>query len=216
MSLSLDGSASAVNFFATTVTTGTLTTTTGSGVIICALLVGGSASTSGIPTATGLTFTLRKFQTSGAITVYIYTAPYTTNFSGTVTVNITGGGAIIEACAFGIGGAATTSSFDPNASVPNAVTGTDPSVTTSNANDFLVAAEYTTSNGPTAGTGFTEVIPVTFTQFMVQYRIVSATGSYTATLGSGGPALIAILDAIVQAGAGPTATYGTIYLMGVG
>jgi len=88
------------------------------------------------------------------------------------------------------------SPFDPNASVPNVTASGDPTITTSNANDFLVAVEVTTGSGPTAGSGFAEAIPFTFNNFMVQYQIVSAAGSYTATLGSGGPALGAILDAI--------------------
>jgi hypothetical protein len=86
--------------------------------------------------------------------------------------------------------------FDPNASGPNVAASGDPTITTSNANDFLVVGEVTTGSGPTAGSGFAKAIPFTFNNFMVQYQIVSAAGSYTATLGSGGPAPGAILDAI--------------------
>src|SRR5579862_8698649 len=183
MALSLDGSADGINFFGTSQTTGTLTTTAGSGVIVVAVYVSGSFVVSGVPTATGLTFTARSTVTVGSITVATFTAPYTTNFSNTITVNATGTGATIQICAFGIGGAATSGFFDPNASVPNVVSSGDPTITTSDANDFLFAAENTTGAGPTAGTGFTEVIPFTFNNFMVQYQIVSSTGSYTATLG---------------------------------
>jgi hypothetical protein len=193
----LDGTPqSGINFFGTSQATGSLTTTAGSGVIVLAAQVDGGFVPSGVPTATGLTFTPRSTTTVGSSTVATFTAPYSTNFTGTIALNTTGTGTIIQLAAFAIGHAPTSSYFDPNASVPNVVASGDPTITTSNANDFLFAVENTTGTGPTAGTGFTELIPFTFNNFMVQYQIVSATGSYTAALGSGGPALGAIMDAI--------------------
>ena len=70
--------------------------------------------------------------------------------------------------------------------MPNVAASGDPIIMTSNANDFFVAIEVTTGSGPTAGSGFAEAIPFTFNNLMVQYQIVSAASSYTATLGSGG------------------------------
>jgi hypothetical protein len=184
---SLDGTPqSGINFFGPSQATGTLTTTAGSGQILVSVYASGTV-TINAPTATGLTFTAHSTTINGSgVRISTFTASYTTNFSGTITATCSGTGSVLQVAALAIGNAPTSSPFDPNASVPNVATSGDPAVTTSNANDFLVAVEVTTGAGPTAGTGFTEAIPFTFNNFMVQYQIVSATGSYTATLGSRG------------------------------
>src|ERR1700690_257582 len=85
MSLTLDGSVAA-HGSSGTVTTPTLTTTAGSGEIVVAIGTNATSVTS--VTAAGLTFTLRSSisGTSGFTFMAEYVAPYTTNFSGTITV----------------------------------------------------------------------------------------------------------------------------------
>src|SRR5579863_4341310 len=86
------------------------------------------------PTASGLTFTLRQTTINGSgVRISTFTAPYTTNFSGAITVTCSGTGSILQIAALAIGNAPTSSPFDPNASVPNVASSGDPTVTTSNA-----------------------------------------------------------------------------------
>lgn len=190
---SLDGTPQfAQNFFGTSAASGTLTTTAGSGVIHVAVNANGTV-TIPVPTAPGLTFTQRSTTTNSGVRVSTFTAPYATNFSGVVTVTCSGTGSFLQASVIAVGNGGA---FDANASVPNVVGSGDPTITTSNANDFLIYAAATTGSNPAGSTGFTAPFTAVFNNFMVQFQIVTSTGTFTPTLSSGGPAVGAILDAI--------------------
>lgn len=190
--LALDGSAS-INS-STTPQTIALTTTGGSGVIVVAIITNGNIST---VTASGLTFTLRgPFVSGTAANVYEYTAPYSVNFSGNITVTMSSN-IFTTSTVFGISGAKTSSFFDANGAVPTTATSGNVSISTSNANDFIFATYATGSGSPTAGAGWTQINGSNFQ--LVEYQIVSATQSgLAATFTSGGPGGGGIIDAIVQ------------------
>ena len=79
---------------------------------------------------------------------------------------------------FGVSGANTASPFDPDAGLGDFATGAYPSVTTSNANDFIYGIELTAVTGsPTAGSGFTGIESGVGGTFASEYKVVSATQS---------------------------------------
>jgi len=206
MSLQLDGSATVNNSTGTVAVS--LTTSNGSGVIVVSIVSNSATITS--VTATGLTFTSRSTANGSGVYLYNYTAPYTSNFSGSITV-VMGAAQYTTVTAFGVSGAATSNYFDPNASLP-ATSGNAaalPTISTSDANDFLFV-NYEPSNGPpyTAGSGWT-LINGSLYQY-VAYKIVSSTQSnLTPPLAaSGGSVNTATVDAIISAGAGTDVLMG--------
>ena len=148
-------------------------------------------------TAVGLTFTSRSTANDGAGDyVFTYTAPYTSNFSGSIAV-VMNSASYTTIAAFGIGGAATSSYFDTNASLPgvvNADQANGATISTTNANDFLmfvVGGNCTTVDSP-----WTTLVSADY--LTVAYLIVSSPQSdIYATLSSG--ASPSITDAIVKA-----------------
>ena len=78
---------------------------------------------------------------------------------------------------FGVSGANTASPFDSHSGLPAFASGSYPSVTTSNANDFVYGAELTTTQSPTAGTGFTGIETSTSAYLASEYEAVSSTQS---------------------------------------
>lgn len=166
-----------------------LITSTGSGLIV----VGGLSNSSIVSvTAPGLTFTQRALNSSPL--VYEYTARYTVNFSGniTVTTSSASGGTGI---AFGISGVKTAAPFDPNGSLPAMSTTASPIASTTNANDFIFALFK--PNGATSVPGGSWITIGSGGFFTAQYQIVTATQSgLTAT--STPPPLGGIIDAIAK------------------
>ncbi len=173
----------------------TLTTTGGSGVIIVGVISNATSVTS--VTAVGLTFTARG-DGGGTTLVKTYSAPYTTNFSGTITV-LVDSDAFTTVTAFGISGAKTSNFFDPNLASPAQSDVVYPPVTTTNANDFIfVCAAPADSPDYTAGAGWTLIDGTNFS--FTEYQIVSATqANLTPTQGGGNTDTHgAITDAIVR------------------
>lgn len=227
MSLALDGSAHGGGSSANSASTGTLTTSAGSGVIVAMVLFAnnGGATVSSV-TATGLTFTARPggTYTNASNTVVEYTAPYTTNFSGAVTVNLTGGPAFLSILAFGVGGAATNSFFDANGAVPaiksttNAVSA---AISTNNANDFLYLLTLPGSGSDTftdsQSANWTVIYEDASTLFLgAAYRIVSATVSGLTVTDNTNAMVGSLVDAIIQAPAGGGGGSSTLSMVGVG
>src|SRR5271166_6369566 len=140
MALSLDG-VGFTNATSTSVSV-SLTTTAGSGVIVVSYIGNAAPASSNPVTASGLSFTQRGTTVSaGSNYLAIYTAPYSSNFSGTITVTASTTTYLTAVC-WGVGGAATTSYFDTNVSLPfqsSSVVAAGP-INTSNANDFIFAA----------------------------------------------------------------------------
>ncbi len=203
MALALDPTTPAsgqqgVNFFGTSQSV-TLTTAGGSGVIIVMVETGG-LDLPNTPTATGLTFTQRAqvaLSTAGNLTEY--QAPYTTDFSGTISVTTGGAGQFVGVVTTGISGAATSSSYDSGG--PQTASG-NVSETTTNANDFVFCGYASTGQDPTSSSPWTSLFALNQNFLNFQSQIVSATGTYSPTLTTGGPALAGIIDAAIQAGSG--------------
>lgn len=93
--------------------------------------------------------------------------------SASITASCTGG-SFITLDVFGISGA-NTSAFDANAAVPAHATSGTLTISTSNANDFIVSGYRCSNASPTVGTGFTLISGANFA--LTQYKIVTATQS---------------------------------------
>lgn len=140
---------------------------------------------------------------------------YTTwSSSGTlsVTASITGGGNVgtngfIEMILLGVSGADTASPFDSNAAIPASATANNPSVTvsTNNANDFLISGFVGTSSGcgsftqPSNPSSFTVIGASNNFSVCGAYKIVSSTLSSASEAWSGGGTAGMTFDAIKQA-----------------
>lgn len=189
----------AVNFFGTSQTC-TLTTTGGSGDIIVSMLTGTDAPN--LPTATGLTFAQRSqilCNSSGNLLTH-FVAPYTTNFSGTITCTVAGAGELIDVLVTGVSGADTTPGYDSGGPV-TAASG-NVSETTTNANDFVFTTYMTTSPDSTISAPWSALFSSSMDQHLFMYQIVAATNTYSPTITTGGPSLGGIIDAIKQASGG--------------
>jgi flagellin-like protein len=206
--LSLDGSASATAIGASV--PASLTTTKANDVIYAVVQV--DAGTINTPTATGLTFILRKSVTNGiggVLSTY-YAIASSALSALSITAQATGGAANINLVVFGISGANTGSPFDSNVAVPASATGTGTaatvSISTSNANDFIIGAVGSDTQPPpadTAGTGFTLIQTITQPNTPItassEYNIVAAKQTNLAvpfTLGAGATTWEMIADAI--------------------
>jgi hypothetical protein len=199
MSLSLDGSIEGNNAAAASLVV-SLTTTAGSGVIVVGVLNGNDSNTVTSVTASGLTFTSRGTTTGGGDRITQYTAPYTTNFSGNITVNLSASD-YVTVIAFGVGGAATSNYFDPNLASPVVGTAYPGSITTTNANDFIYAIIGESTGGDAAGSGYTR-IGSSANYNCTEYQIVSTTQSaLSVTIGTGAWDVF-MADAIIAAGGG--------------
>src|SRR5437870_985300 len=137
-SLALDGFTS--NQASSTSVSSPLTTTNSNDVIYVSVTAKGGTGIN-TPTATGLTFTLRK----SAGTTPKFATYYAIASSPLSAVSITAtasGASYVIMNAFGVSGANTASPFDSNAAIPASNTGTGNShsvtISTSNANDFLI------------------------------------------------------------------------------
>lgn len=193
MALSLDGTPVTGANVTGTFATGTLTTSAGFGQIVVAIATN-AASVSSV-TATGLVFTQRGAGWTsgfGTATGQEWVAPYTSNFSGVITITLSSN-VYGQACAWAIGGANTNTPFDSNVSLPAISASSTATGTTSNANDFVYAIAASTSTD-TPGAGWTLVASAS--SLTVEYQIVSATGSFTSNTGSG--PVGSIVDAIIQ------------------
>lgn len=111
--------------------------------------------------------------------------------SDTVTVNYCGGcglGNFGTTTVLGISGAHFASPLDSNASNPGSATnGTASSMTTSNANDFLVEVASTGCQSPGSLGAWTAVSASAANCMISAYQIVSASGSQTTNWGSATP-----------------------------
>lgn len=193
MALSLDGHGSTNTGSGTSVAV-SLTTTTNSGVIVVLYVANLAPAASNPVTATGLTFTNRLSTNSGGNFIAEYTAPYSANFSGNITVSASGT-TFITGLAFGIGGAATSSFFDSNASLPGISSSGSVTVSTSNANDFIFGFGV---NGNGTPGGWTTIDSAANSNFCANgYQIVSTTQTNLVFTSTG----ISAVDAIIQASA---------------
>lgn len=222
MSLALEGTPVIVNALGvTTLSVGPFTTTLASEVFITNV-----CNTAGITSISGggLTWARRVDATSSAGVNHLehWAAQASGALSGvTFTITYSGGGsAFTTAALYAFSGQDTSTIWDGNASVPaHTDNGPDPqSITTSNANDVVIAGFRAGTASPTAGTGFTQICGSNF--LCVEYKILSATGTTSCTLGTGaGGASACVADALMQATAGGASTpwaYRFSRVLGVG
>lgn len=207
--LALDGSAHA-NHTGTS-STATLTTSSTNDVIVVFIVANVSAINSVTDTA-GLSWSQRATTTDGSGNwIFEWTAISAGALSSDVITVTPSASTFTTIDAFGISGANTVTPFDSNVGLP--ATGA-PTLTlsTSNANDFIVAGMIT-SGTVTAGGSWTLISGADFQG--VEYQIVAATQSgLSVTVGTGSYTR-AIGDAIV-AGGGGGVTCGARALLGVG
>lgn len=205
MAITRDGSAVTATGGTGTLALPTLTTSGGSGQIVVGIGANASTAITSV-TATGLTFTARTTQlnTFGWGSLVEYIAPYTTNFSGVITVN--GAATPTSAIAQAYTGTLTSSAFDSAA--PQTSTNPPTSITTTNANDVVISINGCSAND-TAGTGWTLVLAqnTNTNKLLMQDQIVSATGTFTGNT-SGGFTNGNIIDAIMAASGGGGTTVG--------
>lgn len=193
MALSLDGSA---HLTGATASAPTITlTTSNSNDIIYLGIVSNAAVTS--VSGGGLTWNARaSTNAAGNFVTSYYAIAASPLSSAVITINMASS-TYVTADIFGISGADTASPFDSGGPQTNA--SGPASITTANANDFVVGIVLNNQN---QGTGWT-IIPASVpTDFqMSEYRIESSTGTFTAN-DSGGGATMSIADAVKQASAG--------------
>lgn len=207
----LDGSAQGTWSAGTTFTV-TLTTTSTNDVIIVNVASNTNAPSS-VTDAAGLTWNLRTSVTNTNFIHEYYATSSGTLTGDVITINYGAAPSYAAATAFGISGANTSSPFDANAALPGTSTSGNPTITTSNANDFLFCL-YRGDNitlGPT--TPFIGIIDNNYQ--MSEYEVVSATQAALSCAHTTGAINGAIGDAVVQASSGG----GTIHmlpLLGVG
>ena len=195
MTIARDGSAVTAFGGTGTLALPTLTTSNGSGQIVVAIGANTATAITSV-TATGLTFTARTSQlnTFGWGSLVEYVAPYTTNFSGVITIN--GAATPTSAIAQAYSGVPTSSPFDGS---PATSTNPPTTKTTTNANDVVISINGTSAND-TAGTGWTLVLAQNgnTNKLLMQDQIVSVTGNYTGNT-SGGFTNGNIVDAMIAA-----------------
>ncbi|MCK1679540.1 hypothetical protein IVA87_08710 [Bradyrhizobium sp. 147] len=199
MALLLDGSVHAVGSGAS-LAVGTLTTSSGNVVVLVAIQLNGTPVDSVTDTG-GHTWQRRTTAGADPFIIELWWTTSVAAFNNAITVSLgAGDSSFLTATAWGISGADTSTPFDTNGALPNTGTSGARSITTSNANDFLIhCARLNTGNG-TPATGWTEIQDNT--DFcLVQYKIVSATQSALSVDTGGETNNGSIADAIQQAGA---------------
>jgi hypothetical protein len=184
----------------------------------------------------GLVWHQRAVAGAAPYTIYEYYAIAPNALSGdAITVNFASSAFYADVNAFAISGANTLSPFDGNVSVPVTVNASTGSITTSNANDFIIAGYRFASNfAPDAGLGWT-AINASGGYYLSEYQIVSGTQTNLVASASSPDENGGIVDAIqaavtgtvtVDAGStldlnnttitgGGTANLGTINVSGI-
>ena len=218
MALALDGSghANATNVSSIAVT---LTTSNADDVICIVVTMNGVESISSISDDAGLTWTERATSVADASHIEFWTAPAPSALTtDEITVTLSGSTTFITVDAFGISGADTTTIFDSNVALPDTQDGSGHvTITTSNADDFLIGAYRFSVANPTEGTGWTKISGANFQ--LTEYKIVSATQSaLDVDIGTGdGSENGGIGDAIIAAAVvGAAPPFQSMSLMGVG
>ena len=206
----LDGNGFANKAAPTTSASVSLTTTHTNDVIILDI-VQNSASVSSVTDTAGLVWHQRAVTGTGVQTIYEYYAIAANALSSDViTVNFAGAASYVDLNAFGVSGANTSSPFDSNVSVPATPAASTGAVTTSNANDFIVAGyRFGSDATPAAGSGWT-AINASGDYYLSEYKIVSSTQAGLVATASTGDENGGIVDAIVQAVAPPPSAGGAL------
>jgi hypothetical protein len=192
--MALDGGSTVTNGTGPTVVT--LTTTGGSGTVVVGAVVSGSTTVASV-VGLGLTFTASSanpVSVNATDKAYLFTAPYTSNVSGSITVTLVGTGYNVVSV-MGISGTKTTAAID-GAAV--GAVGSGPAITTTNANDAVVAILEVSGVAASPGAGWLASPGSDSTLYVfMEYRFASSIGTYTASM-SAGTILGGIITAIRQ------------------
>ena len=191
-------------------TTLTLTTSNANDIIVMVATINDSATGPSVSSITSSNTTGWARRTSANVTaipqesidIWYGTAANALS-SEVITVNWSGTVTFVTIDIFGISGADTTTKSDSNASCPvsNSTLNTDSTISTSNANDFIIGAyRFSGTANPTQGSGWTKISGANFQ--LAEYKIVSATqSSLDITIGTGNADNNGgVADAIIQAG----------------
>ncbi len=155
-----------------------LTLTTAAAGLVCVAVGCNGGPVTGI-TGGGLTWTRRGRNVASAVNIELWSAPSPAALAGVgITINQTSSG-FMTAVAFGINGSALA--FDPNGALPSVIgdgsgspTTARCSITTSNAEDFLIGAyRFNFTANPSEGVGWSKISGANY--MLVEYKIVSAT-----------------------------------------
>ena len=164
--------------------TPSLTTANGSGVIVIGLAIAGIQTA--IISGPGLSFTpigIKPLLLANTNNVYMWTAPYSSNFSGNITVTLSGSVYHIVSV-LAISGAKTSSPNDAGGPVDN--TSAAPTMTTLNANDCVVSFFETNGVAASAGSGWTGSPGSVATNFgFMEYQFAVSTGTFTSSMSAG-------------------------------
>jgi large repetitive protein len=176
-----------------------LTTTKAGDVIVLDVVQNGS-SVSTVTDTAGLTWHQRAVTGSAGQTISEYYAIAPNALSGdSITVTTAGAASYMDLNAFAVSGANTASPFDNNLSTPVTAASSTAAVTTSNANDFIVAGyRFGSDATPAAGSGWT-AINAASGYYLSEYKIVSTTQAGLVATASTGDQNGGIVDAIAQA-----------------
>jgi|SRR5581483_3427093 len=183
--------------------TGAFTTTVGTEVFIVATVNPQGATISSI-TGGGLTWAKRTSATSvGNGNIEEWAAKATGALSGVqFTINFASSVTFVTSDLFAFSGEDTSTIWDSNGAVPANNTSNPVSISTSNANDAIIAgARMSSTASPTAGTGFTRISGADFQ--LTEYEIVSATQSgLSCDTGGSAASNGMVADALMQASGG--------------
>lgn len=206
MALSIDGTASTFGNSGSSVATDAALTCSNAGNVINVVITTNGSTVSSVSSG-GVSFTLRKRQTTGSDHLEYWTGYNAGTHNAVVTVSFTGTSSFATIHAWGSNGAPSSAYFDVNASLPDAGT-TDPRTVSTTAADTMIigAFRFGSTANPTNGTGFTQILGASGSGYtLTEYKIVSAAQTgLSVPVGTGaGNANAAIADAIVQDGAAP-------------
>lgn len=200
MALALDGSVHR-NVTSGTSTTVTLSTANSNDIIALVVEINGTTASS-ISSANTTGWASRAINASPRLELWYGIASNSLS-SEIITVNFAGSTTYCTIDCFGISGADITNKWDSNGALPDIGTTGLRSITTSNADDFLIGAyRFSDTENPSGGTGWTEIFSTHF--LLTEYKIVSSTQSgLSVTIGTGnGNQNGGLADAIMMATAG--------------
>jgi hypothetical protein len=208
--LALDGNGFTNKSVPTTSASVSLTTHSANDVIILDIVQNGT-SVSSVTDAAGLIWHQRAVAGTAGQTIYEYYAIAANALSSdAIIVNFAGAASYVDLNAFGVSGANTSSPFDSNVSVPASPAASTGSITTSNANDLIVAGyRFGSDATPAAGSGWT-AINASGNYYLSEYQVVSSTQASLVATASTADQNGGVVDAIVQAPASVTTTAGAM------
>ena len=137
--------------------------------------------------------------------------------SETITVNFANSPSFETLDCFGISGSDVSTIWDSNGSLPATAQSAIVSVSTSNANDFLIGAyRFGSTASPTQGTGWTIISGANFQ--LTEYKIVSATQSgLSVAIGTGaGDQNAGLGDAVIAASGSTPQPAPQMMMSGIG